>query len=100
MSTAESEKIGEELKKLEQAISEQELFKRAEDIINRAKKIMSTLYKLAFIATSDNPLREQAVELINEMKHRGLVSEEEIWKAMEDVKRWRSLVLDKIGRTF
>lgn len=75
-----------------------EILRRAEKLVEDTKKVMKILYQLSFIATSDNPNRLEAMELIQQMIEMGLVSEEEAHKAMMDVKRWRDLVLDKIGR--
>lgn len=70
---------------------------RARQLVKEAKEVMKILYQLCFIATSDNPLNEDAKELIKEMIEKGYVSEDEVRKAISDVKRWRDLVLDKMG---
>lgn len=77
-------------------LEEDELFSKAKALIKRAKEIQKTLYQLCFIATSENPLKEEAERLIKEMIDKGLVTEAEVYKAKEDVKRWRSIILDKI----
>jgi len=80
------------------AMVSKDVIEEAKKLIAEAKEIMKVLYQLCFIATSENPLREKAEKLIREMVERGLVSETEVAKAKMDVRRWRDLVLDKIGR--
>ena len=74
------------------------MLEEAKRLIEESKTIMKTLYQLCFIATSENPKNKEAMELIRKMKEKGLVSEEEVRKALIDVKRWRELVLDRVGR--
>ena len=79
----------------DKTISIIELFNRARAIIEEVKHVQKTLYQLAFVATSDNPKAKEAEELINELVKRGLISESEARKALNDVVRWRSRILDK-----
>jgi hypothetical protein len=73
-----------------------DLLGKAEEFIDAQKMYMRILYQLAFILTSDSPASKEAKELINKMKELGLVSEIQIGKAIEDVKRFREKILDKI----
>jgi hypothetical protein len=73
-----------------------DLLGKAEEFIDTQKMYMRILYQLAFILTSDSPASKEAKELINKMKELGLVSEIQIGKAIEDVKRFREKILDKI----
>jgi ribosomal 50S subunit-associated protein YjgA (DUF615 family) len=72
-----------------------EILEEAKALVKEAKEIMSTLYKLAFVATSNSPQSQRAWELIQEMMARGLVYEKQVEKAFKDVERWRKRVLDK-----
>jgi hypothetical protein len=73
-----------------------DLLGKAEKFIDAQKMYMKVLYQLAFILTSDSPKSQEAKELINKMKELGLVSEIQIQKAIEDTKRFREKILDKI----
>jgi len=72
-----------------------DLLDRAKRVIEEVKHIQKLLYQLAFVVTSDNPKAKEAEEIINELIRRGLVSEEEAKKALNDVTRWRMRILDK-----
>jgi ribosomal 50S subunit-associated protein YjgA (DUF615 family) len=72
-----------------------EILEEAKALVKEAKEIMSTLYKLAFVATSNSPQSQRAWELIQEMVQRGLVYEKQVEKAFKDVERWRKRVLDR-----
>jgi hypothetical protein len=72
------------------------LLSKAEEFIDAQKTYMRILYQLAFILTSDSPKSKEAKELIDKMKELGLVSEIQIQKAIEDTKRFREKILDKI----
>jgi ribosomal 50S subunit-associated protein YjgA (DUF615 family) len=72
-----------------------EILEEAKALVKEAKEIMSTLYKLAFVATSNSPQSQRAWELIQEMMRRGLVYEKQVEKAFKDVERWRKRVLDR-----
>jgi ribosomal 50S subunit-associated protein YjgA (DUF615 family) len=72
-----------------------EILEEAKALVKEAKEIMSTLYKLAFVATSNSPQSQRAWELIQEMMQTGLVYEKQVEKAFKDVERWRKRVLDK-----
>jgi methionyl-tRNA synthetase len=72
-----------------------EILEEAKALVKEAKEIMSTLYKLAFVATSNSPQSQRAWELIQEMIARGLVYEKQVEKAFKDVDRWRKQVLDR-----
>jgi ribosomal 50S subunit-associated protein YjgA (DUF615 family) len=72
-----------------------EILEEARALVKEAKEIMSTLYKLAFVATSNSPQSQRAWELIQEMVARGLVYEKQVEKAFKDVERWRKRVLDR-----
>ena len=73
-----------------------DLLREIQKLIDSQKMYMKVLYQLAFILTSDSPESSKAKELINKMKELGLVSEIQIQKAIEDVKRFRDKVLDKV----
>jgi len=68
-----------------------ELIEKARRLVEEEKRIMKTLYQLAFIATSNSPRAEEAVRLIQEMMAKGLVSPKQAAKALEDVRRWRKI---------
>jgi ribosomal 50S subunit-associated protein YjgA (DUF615 family) len=72
-----------------------EILEEAKALVKEAKEIMSTLYKLAFVATSNSPQSQRAWELIQEMVQAGLVYEKQVEKAFKDVERWRKRVLDR-----
>ena len=73
----------------------EEVLQKAIRLIDRNKRIMRILYQLAFIVTSYSPDSNEARQILEEMKELGLVTQAEIDKAIEDVQRWRDLVLDK-----
>jgi len=72
-----------------------EILEEAKALVKEAKEVMSTLYKLAFVATSNSPQSQKAWELIQEMMRAGLVYEKQVEKAFKDVERWRKHVLDR-----
>jgi len=72
-----------------------ELFDRARKVIEEVKHIQKILYQLAFVATSDNPKAKEAEEIINKLIEKGVVSDAEAKKALNDVTRWRMRILDK-----
>jgi ribosomal 50S subunit-associated protein YjgA (DUF615 family) len=76
-------------------LSVNEILEEARALVKEAKEIMSTLYKLAFVATSNSPQSQKAWELIQEMMNAGLVYEKQVEKAFKDVERWRKRVLDR-----
>ena len=76
-------------------ISTLELFERARAIIEDVKHVQKLLYQLAFIMTSDNPRAKEAEELIQLLIKKGLISESEARKALNDVVRWRAKILDR-----
>ena len=78
--------------------SDEFFFKEIDEIVKKAKDVMKRLYQLCFIATSENPLKEEAERLIEKMIEKGYVTRSEVLKAMEDVQRWRRLFLDKLSR--
>jgi ribosomal 50S subunit-associated protein YjgA (DUF615 family) len=76
-------------------LSVDEILEEARALVKETKEIMSTLYKLAFVATSNSPQSQRAWELIQDMMDAGLVYEKQVEKAFKDVERWRKHVLDK-----
>jgi len=72
-----------------------EIFEKSRKIIDEVKQIQKTLYQLCFIVLSENPKKNEAEQIINEMIKLGLVSEDEVRKAFNDVLRWRRRILDK-----
>ena len=72
-----------------------DLFDRARKVIEEVKHIQKILYQLAFVATSDNPKAKEAEEIINKLIEKGVVSDAEAKKALNDVTRWRMRILDK-----
>jgi len=76
-------------------LSVNEILEEAKALVKETKEIMSTLYKLAFVATSNSPQSQRAWELIQEMMQSGLVYEKQVEKAFKDVERWRKHVLDR-----
>jgi len=81
-------KVGDILKVLE----------RAKSLVEEVEEIHKTIYQLAFIATSLNPRRREAEELLEKMIELGLTSREEVDKALQDAVRYRKLILDKAWR--
>ena len=75
-------------------------FKEIDAVIEKAKKTMKRLYQLCFIATSENPLKDEAVQLIEKMIEKGYVTRGEVLKAMEDVQRWRRIFLDRLSKRY
>ncbi|MEM2449052.1 MAG: hypothetical protein QXT14_08920 [Candidatus Bathyarchaeia archaeon] len=73
-----------------------EFLEKANRLIETQKYFMRLLYQLVFILTSDSPASKEAKELIEKMKEMGLVTDIQIGKAIEDVKRFRERVLDRV----
>ena len=73
----------------------EDILEEAKALVKEAKEVMSTLYKLAFVATSNSPQSQRAWELIQDMVRAGLVYEKQVEKAFKDVERWRKHVLDR-----
>ncbi|MBS7612480.1 hypothetical protein KEJ27_09850 [Candidatus Bathyarchaeota archaeon] len=73
-----------------------ELLEKASRLIETQKYFMRLLYQLAFIVTSDSPASKDAKRIIEYMKEKGMISEIQIGKAIEDVKRFREKILDRI----
>jgi ribosomal 50S subunit-associated protein YjgA (DUF615 family) len=73
----------------------EEILEEARALVKETKEIMSVLYKLAFVATSNSPQSQRAWELIRDMINAGLVFEKQVEKAFKDVERWRKHVLDR-----
>lgn len=73
-----------------------ELFSIAEELVKKSKRVMKVVYQLAFIVTSDSPDAKKAQELLDKMVEEGLVTKRQVWKAIDDVARWRDRVLDRL----
>jgi transcription initiation factor IIE alpha subunit len=76
-------------------LTAEEIIEEAKALVKETKEVMSTLYKLAFVATSNSPQSQRAWELIQDMMQAGLVYEKQVEKAFKDVERWRKQVLDR-----
>lgn len=72
-----------------------ELLREAEKFAARIRKLHSIVYKLAFIATSDDVNAEEAYNYLKKMVEEGIITPSLMNKALEDVKRWREKVLDR-----
>jgi len=77
-----------------------DLLLRAKVLVKRVREVQKIMYQLAFIATSLNPLAEEAERIAEEMIEHELITRAEWRKAKEDVQRWRDKVLDKWGRGY
>lgn len=76
-----------------------ELIKEAEKFIKEVRKIQKMVYQLAFIATSeDDEQASKAHEMLKKLVDEGVVSERMVMKALDDVRRYRMFVLDKVRR--
>jgi transcription initiation factor IIE alpha subunit len=76
-------------------LTAEDIIEEAKALVKETKEVMSTLYKLAFVATSNSPQSQRAWELIRDMMNAGLVYEKQVEKAFKDVERWRKQVLDR-----
>ncbi|MEM4451455.1 MAG: hypothetical protein QW182_04530 [Thermosphaera sp.] len=76
-----------------------ELIKEAEKFIKEVRRIQKMVYQLAFIATSeDEEQASKAHEMLKKLVDDGIVSERMVMKALEDVRRYRLYVLDRVKR--
>ncbi|MEM1925379.1 MAG: hypothetical protein QXK88_10630 [Desulfurococcaceae archaeon] len=77
----------------------EDLIKEAEKFIKEVRKIQKMVYQLAFIATSeDDEQASKAHEMLKKLVDDGIVSERMVMKALEDVRRYRLYVLDRVKR--
>jgi len=89
----------DESKSEDKKISTVDVLERALELIQFSKNKMKILYQLCFIATSDAPEKEEAERMIQQMIDLRLVTIPQVEKAMEDVKRWRRIFLDRLTQT-
>jgi len=89
----------DESKDKDKKISTVDVLERALELIQFSKNKMKILYQLCFIATSDAPEKEEAERMIQQMIDLRLVTIPQVEKAMEDVKRWRRIFLDRLTQT-
>ncbi|MEM3974637.1 MAG: hypothetical protein QW320_09745 [Ignisphaera sp.] len=72
-----------------------DLLREAEKFATRIRKLHSIVYKLAFIATSDDVNAEEAYNYLKKMVEEGIITPSLMNKALEDTRRWRERVLDR-----
>jgi len=86
------------LKRCQNKSDVDEVFELAKSLIEHERKTMKILYQLAFIYTSESPKKDEAWKIMKEMVKKGLITEAQMMKAIEDVTRWRKLFLDRETR--
>ena len=72
-----------------------EVFRKAEELVKRAKKVDKILYQLAFVARSMSPLSEEAEKLLDELVELRVITKGQKAKALEDVRIFRDRLLYK-----
>lgn len=76
-----------------------DLVKEARNFVKEVRKMQKLVYQLAFIATSeDEEQASRAHEMLKKLVDEGLVTERMVLKALDDVRRYRTYVLDKVRR--
>ncbi|MEM3975003.1 MAG: hypothetical protein QW320_11600 [Ignisphaera sp.] len=77
----------------------EDLIKEAERFIKEVRKIQKMVYQLAFIATSeDDEQASKAHEMLKKLVDENIVSERMVMKALDDVRRYRMFILDRMKR--
>lgn len=72
-----------------------EVFRKAEELVKRAKKVDKILYQLAFVARSMSPLSDEAEKLLDELVKLGVITKGQKAKALEDVRIFRDRLIYK-----
>ena len=73
----------------------EDLMTEAQKLVKRVKNTMKVVYQLAFIVTSEAPEKDDAYKLLKKMVDEGIITEAQMYKALNDVERWRKRFLDR-----
>lgn len=71
------------------SMGEESIVKEAERIIRRARRLTRTLYQLAYIALSDSPFSNDALEILTKFVENNIITNNQLNKILQDVERWK-----------
>jgi hypothetical protein len=70
-------------------MSEDGIIREAERIIRRARRLTRTLYQLAYVALSDSPFANEALQLLTKFVENNIITNNQLNKILQDVERWK-----------
>ncbi len=70
-------------------MSDMSIIREAERIIRRARRLSKTLYQLAYVALSDSPYANEALQLLTKFVENRIITNDQLNKILQDVERWK-----------